>query len=155
MVDGLISAKKMIGKSNIIVYPGDNVSSVNYAKAVKQFKNGATAFLTKVKNPSKYGCPIYSDDGKLVQIREKPEKPQSNWVVTAPYLFDNKVFEFAKRLKPSKRGELEITDLLNLYLNEGSLKLNKNSGEWFDCGSFEDLLLAGEYVRRNQKKFFP
>lgn len=153
MVDGLISAQKKIGNQGIMVYPADNISSINFSKAVKSFKSGAMAFLTEAKEPFKYGCPIYSDQGELMKITEKPKQPQSNWVVTAPYLFDKNIFKLAKLLKPSKRGELEITDLLNLYLDSGLLKLNKNTGKWFDCGSFEDLLLAGEYVRRNQAKF--
>lgn len=155
MVDAIISAKEMIGKSKIIVYPADNVVTSNYKKAVEKFKSGAFGFLTKVADPSRFGCPVYSKDGNLIRIVEKPARPQTNWVVTAPYLFDNQIFNLVKSIKLSKRGELEITSLLNLYLSANQLKLHKNKGRWFDIGTFDSLLLANNYISKHKEKFFP
>ena len=154
MVDALMSAKKEVGKSNIMVYPGDNICTANYSKIIKEFQQGALAFLAKVPDPSRYGCPFYSKNGKLEEIVEKPGHPQTKWVVTAPYLFDNKLFDMVKLLTSQGKSP-EITDLLNLYLNSGNLKLYKTTGKWFDAGTFDSLLKAGNYVSKNRKRFFP
>lgn len=154
MVDAIISAKKLIGNTSMVVYPADNIYSRNFKVEVSRFNGGCTAFLTKVPDPQRSGCPLYSKSGELVAIVEKPKHPQTNWIVVGPYIFDNQVFKLAKLLKPSRRGELEITDLLNLYLKSKKLKLYKNKGKWFDTGTFESLITAGVFVSKNPKKFF-
>lgn len=155
MVDAIISTKKLVGKSDVVVYSGDNIVTNDYKRYISRFKGGALAFLTKVIDPSRSGCPLYSKDGKLIKIVEKPKHPQTKWIVIGPYIFDNNIFQLSKLLKPSKRGELEITDLLNLYLKSNHLKLYKNKGKWFDAGTFKSLLTASQYISKNLTKFFP
>lgn len=155
LVDAVRSAQALVGSSDIFVCAGDNVIDGDFSDAIKTFNSGAVAFLKKVSDPERFGTPRYSDKGKLLEILEKPPRPQTKYAVTAPYIFDKGVFELIKTLRPSKRGELEITDLLNLYLREEKLKLLELKGAYFDTGTFQSLLAASTYVHKNKEKFFP
>lgn len=154
MVDAIKAAKKFTEGHNIFVCTGDNILSDNYKKEVRSFKSGAIAFLRKVKDPQRFGCPLYDKNKKIIKIVEKPKNPQTNYAITAPYIFDKKVFELIKQLKPSQRGELEITDLMNLYLDKSELALKTRKDDVRDAGTFDSLLEVSLYVSKNLNKFF-
>jgi glucose-1-phosphate thymidylyltransferase len=135
----------------VAVLLGDNIFEYSIAGAVKRFAadpRGARLVLTEVENPSAYGV-AEMNDGKLVRILEKPTTPPSKMVVTGLYFYDAKVFDMVKTLQPSRRGELEITDVNNRYLELGELRHELAPGYWADCGeSFEMLLRANELVAK-------
>ncbi len=127
------------GKKVIIIL-GDNIIERNIKKAVARFKRqkeGAMIFTKKVKNPSEYGVAEIVG-GKVVKIVEKPKQPRSNLAVIGVYMYDNRVFEIVKTLKPSKRGELEITDVNNAYIKEGMMTYERLTGGWADAGESID-----------------
>ena len=104
-------------------------------------------FLKKVHDPHRFGVPEIRN-GEIVKIEEKPKKPKSDYAVTGFYIYDNTVFKKIKKLKPSARGELEVTDLNNLYIKEGSLTWGEIKGNWFDVGTFDSLLTAANWAAK-------
>jgi len=151
MADAIKRCKQIVRNDNIIVIAGDNIYGKDFKEEVDHFKEGAMSFLRKVSDPQRFGVPVF-EDGKLINIEEKPSNPQTNWVVTGPHFFDSNVFKHIKRLKPSARGELEITDLNNLYLKQGLFSLKKRRDYWTDTGTFEALFLASLKIRRMRFK---
>jgi len=131
----------------VTVILGDNTTDANIRPAVERFKEGAIIFLKKVPDPSRFGVPVFSkkDPKRIVRIEEKPKKPKSSYAVTGLYIYDNRVFDFIRKCKPSARGELEITDVNNFYIKEGKLKWEELKGWWLDAGTFETLFLANKY----------
>jgi len=138
----------------ITVILGDNTTDTNISAAVRSFKEGATVFLKKVSDPQRFGVPVFdqNDPKKIVQIEEKPKNPQSNYAVTGLYIYDNQVFNVIKTLKPSSRGELEITDVNNYYLEEGKLRWSELKGFWSDAGTFESLFYCSQYWAEKKLK---
>ena len=116
-------------------------------------RHGATVFGYYVDDPQRYGVVEFGPDKKVVSIEEKPQHPQSNYAVTGLYFYDSRVSEFAKQVKPSARGELEITDLNKLYLEDGSLHVTTlgRGYAWLDTGTMDSLYEAGEFVRTVQQ----
>lgn len=155
--DGLAQAfilgEEFIGNDNCAMILGDNIFHGNgltkqLKKAVEN-EGRATVFGYYVEDPERFGVVEFDKDGKVISLEEKPENPKSNYAVTGLYFYDNKVCEYAKRLKPSARGELEITDLNKIYLEEGRLDvltLGRGYG-WLDTGTVDSLSEASEYVR--------
>ena len=144
-----------IGDDSVVLTLGDNVfSGINLINKIKKAsKNGSTIFGVEVDNPERFGV-IEINNNKVISIEEKPKNPKSNIAITGLYIFDNKVIEIAKKIKPSKRNELEITDVINEYLKENKLNvelLNKND-KWFDTGTPASLFEATQYVRNYQIK---
>lgn len=151
MADAIKRCKKITVNDSIMVIAGDNIYRQDFKKEVANFKKGALSFLRQVSEPKRFGVPVY--EGKiLVKIEEKPANPQTNWVVTGPHFYDNRVFKLIDTLKPSGRDELEITDLNNKYIQLGSLKLKKRRGWWTDAGTFEALFLASLKMKRKRSK---
>lgn len=154
--DGLAQAfiigEKFIGDDNVALILGDNIfygqGFSGMLKEVAQRKTGATVFGYRVKDPNRFGIVEFDECGKVVSLEEKPQNPKSNFAVTGLYFYDNKVVEFAKNLKPSPRGELEITDLNNKYLeiNELNVELFGRGFAWLDTGTHESLLKASHYI---------
>ena len=154
--DGLAQAfiigEKFIGNNNVCLILGDNIfygyGFSNILTQVSALKDGATVFGYYVNNPQRYGVVEFDDSGKVLSIEEKPEKPKSNFAVTGLYFYSNDVVKKAKKLKPSNRGELEITDLNRLYLNENRLKVELlgRGFAWLDTGTHESLLQASNYI---------
>jgi glucose-1-phosphate thymidylyltransferase len=134
--------------SPICVILGDNIIEKNIKKAVRNFekqKVGAKILLKEVPDPERFGV-AEIENGKLIRIVEKPKKPKSNLAVTGIYMYDSKVFDIIRTLKPSERGELEITDVNNAYIKEGTMTYEMLEGWWTDAGTFESLLRANILV---------
>lgn len=157
--DGLAQAfligEDFIGTDAVAMILGDNIFSGHGLKkrlqtAVERAKDGmATIFGYYVDDPERFGIVEFDSDGNAVSIEEKPKQPKSNYCVTGLYFYDNRVVEYAKRLKPSKRGELEITDLNRMYLEQGSLKVEVmgQGFTWLDAGTHESLTDATNFVK--------
>src|SRR5574344_1214936 len=156
--DGLAQAfilgEEFIGNESCALILGDNIFygpgfSATLKSAVKraETEGGATVFGYQVKDPERFGVVSFDKNGLAQTIEEKPEQPKSNYAVTCLYFYDNKVVEYAKNLKPSKRGELEITDLNRVYLENKNLnvELLGRGFAWLDTGTHHSLLQAGQY----------
>jgi len=137
IADALSYAESFVGDDPMCVVLADNLVENPFPKAVEEFTtnpNGARIFLTKVEHPEWYGVVETDDDGNVLSIIEKPKNPKSNLIATGIYMYDSRVWEYINSLSPSARGELEITDLNNLYLKDGLLKANLLDGWWRDAG---------------------
>lgn len=158
--DGLAQAfvigEKFIGKDSVAMVLGDNIFAGHGLKkrlkeAAKNAKDGkgATVFGYYVDDPERFGIVEFDKSGKAVSLEEKPAKPKSNYCVTGLYFYDNSVVEYAKRLKPSARGELEITDLNRIYLEKGELNVEilGQGFTWLDTGTHDSLVEATNFVR--------
>ena len=150
--EAFIIGEKFIGKNSVALILGDNFfygqSLTKILKKNINQKKGAKIFLHPVKNPQNYGVAVLNSKKKVVKLIEKPKKSKSNLAVTGLYFFDNKVIELSKKLKPSKRGELEIIDLLNLYRKKSRLKaeLIGRGGAWLDTGNVKDYYNASNFI---------
>ncbi len=150
--DAFQIGKNFIGKDGVVLILGDNFfygqSLTKILKKCLKLNQGATIILHPVKNPSLYGVAIINNKNKVVKIIEKPKKFVSNLAITGLYFFDNKVVEHSKNLKPSKRKEIEIVDLLNKYKknNKLSAKFISRGGAWLDAGSIEDFYNTSSFV---------
>lgn len=147
IADALSLAEDFADGENIVVILGDNTTDANIKEAVDQFNGGALIFLKEVPDPYRFGVPYFSkeDPGKIIKIVEKPKKPPNNFAVTGLYIYDTQVFGFIRQVKPSGRGELEITDVNNFYINQGKLGAYELKGFWRDAGTFETLLEAANF----------
>ncbi|OOC63684.1 sugar phosphate nucleotidyltransferase [Paenibacillus ihbetae] len=142
-------AKQFIGKDQMVVILGDNVFEDNLAPFVENFRKqeeGAKILIQQVQDPKRFGVPEIKGN-QIVSIEEKPSQPKSNYAVTGIYMFDNKVFDIIKTLKPSARGELEITDVNNAYISRGGLTFDILQGWWTDAGTHASLARANELAK--------
>ena len=153
LAQAFLIGKRFIGTSNVALILGDNLFhgetlETHFARSQNK-KIGATVFAYPVKNPERYGVANFDNNGNVVSIEEKPKLPKSKYAITGIYFFDNSVIEKAKKVKPSNRGELEITDLIMMYLEEKTLNVEKfgRGIAWLDTGSHESLLAASSYVK--------
>ena len=150
--DAFVVGEKFIGKDNVSLILGDNFFyGQSFSKKLiecSKIKNGAKVLLYKVSNPQSYGVAKINKNKKIVSIKEKPKKYFSDLAITGLYFFDNKVVKYAKKLKPSKRGEVEITDLLNKYKSNGKLKADfiGRGGAWLDTGTIDDFYKTSSFV---------
>lgn len=156
IADGISYAKEFAEKQRIVVILGDNIFNTDLKKAMDKFsrrERGAIVYGVKMATDSKqYGVIEVDENGKVLSIEEKPEHPKSDIAQTGIYLYDERVFDFIKKLKPSTRGELEVTDLNNLYLREGTLQCELLDW-WIDAGtSFDELLRANNLVAEKVRK---
>jgi glucose-1-phosphate thymidylyltransferase len=153
IADALKLAEHFAKDEKIFVILGDNIVEDNVKEHVDDFKKqpyGAKVFLKEVPDPERFGVAVI-EDGKIVSIEEKPENPKSNLAVCGLYMYDNEVFEIAKHLKPSSRGELEITDVNNEYIKRGCMSYSILKGWWTDAGTFESLFRASCLVAEKNK----
>lgn len=148
--DALSLAEDFADNGPVTVILGDNTTDADVSKEIKSFKEGALIFLKEVSDPERFGVPVFSKDGKIEKIEEKPEKPKSNYAVTGLYVYDNKVFDYIKTLKPSARGQLEVTDLNNVYIKNGKMKWALLKGFWSDAGTPESLFRTNLYWARKK-----
>ena len=159
--DGLAQAfiigEDFIGDDSVALVLGDNIFHGNGLSAMLQRaeakEKGATVFGYQVKDPERFGVVEFDDDMNAISIEEKPEHPKSNFAVTGLYFYDNDVVEIAKNIKPSPRGELEITDVNKAYLDRGdlSVELMGRGFAWLDTGTHESLLQAAQYIETVQR----
>ncbi|MEN8251977.1 MAG: sugar phosphate nucleotidyltransferase [Patescibacteria group bacterium] len=141
----------LIGDDNVTLILGDNIfeDTDTVANAIKDFDSGGCVFAKEVSDPERFGVATVDENNIVTNIVEKPEKPESNLAVTGAYIYDNEVIKATKALNPSKRGELEITDLHNYYLQKGNLQLSKLSGAWFDAGTPDSLREVDKFAAEN------
>lgn len=155
--DGLAQAfiigEKFIGQESVAMILGDNIFAghglIKRLKKAASKTSGATIFGYYVDDPERFGIVEFDKEGRAVSIEEKPDKPKSNYCVTGLYFYDNKVVDYAKSLKPSKRGEYEITDINKLYLEQGTLEVELlgQGFTWLDTGTHESLVEATNFVK--------
>ena len=157
LAEAFIIGESFIGKDRVALVLGDNIFYGRHfsnvlKKAVEQ--EGATIFGYYVRDPREYGVVTFDKEGKVLTLEEKPEHPKSNYSVPGLYFYDNDVVEIAKKVKPSARGEIEITSINNHYLREGRLnvKILGRGFAWLDTGSHDSLMEASEYVASIQKR---
>lgn len=153
LAEAFIIGRDFIGDDSVCLILGDNIFYGNHLgpllASAKQKKSGATLFGYEVKNPERYGIVTLDGNGKVLSIEEKPQQPKSNIAVTGLYFYDNRVVDIAAKLKPSARGELEITDINCDYLKRGeaNLHLMGRGFTWLDAGTYESLMQANQFVQ--------
>jgi glucose-1-phosphate thymidylyltransferase len=153
LADAFIVGREFVGNDRVALVLGDNMlygaglSEVLEAAALRE--TGATVFAYQVTDPQRYGIVAFDRAGRATSIEEKPAAPRSNWAVTGLYFYDNKVVDIAASVRPSARGEIEITDVNRAYLDAGELEVQKlgRGFAWFDTGTHDSLLEAAEFVR--------
>lgn len=163
--DGLAQAfiigEEFIGEDDVCLILGDNIfyghglpKMLENAKNNVKKENSATVFGYYVKDPQRYGVAEFDDKGNVISVEEKPEQPKSNYAVTGLYFYPNSVIEIAKNVKPSDRGELEITSVNQAYLRQGSLKveLMGRGFAWLDTGTHDSLMEAGQFIETIEKR---
>jgi glucose-1-phosphate thymidylyltransferase len=154
LAQAFLIGRDFIGRDSCALVLGDNIFyghglTEMLQRAVKQAAKGATVFGYLVRDPERYGVVVFDADNRAISIEEKPAKPKSNWAVTGLYFYDNDVVRVAEGVKPSPRGELEITDINRVYLERGQLQVERmgRGYAWLDTGTHESLLQASEFVR--------
>ena len=158
LAEAFIIGEEFIGDDNVALILGDNIfygsGFTGLVEEAAKLENGAIVFGYPVKDPRAYGVVEFDKNGKAVSLEEKPENPKSNYAIPGLYFYDNTVVEKAKNIKPSARGEIEITTVNEMYLSEKKLNV-KNLGRgiiWFDTGTHEALLEASNYIEAIQKR---
>jgi glucose-1-phosphate thymidylyltransferase len=152
LAQAFIIGEDFIGSDNVCLILGDNIfygqGLTDRLRSASSRTQGATVFGYQVKDPQRYGVVAFNDAGEATSIEEKPTKPKSNYAVTGLYFYDNKVVEYAKNLKPSARGELEITDLNRIYLEnkELNVELMGRGFAWLDTGTHQSMLEASNFI---------
>lgn len=158
LAEAFIIGEEFIGNDTVCLILGDNIFyGQSFGKVLEEaaaLQNGATIFGYFVNNPEAYGVIEYDDDGKALSIEEKPNNPKSRYAVPGLYFYDNQVVSIAKNVKPSARGEIEITDVNNEYLHRGLLnvKLLGRGMAWMDTGTHDTMLEASNFVEAVQKR---
>jgi glucose-1-phosphate thymidylyltransferase len=158
LAQAFIIGRNFVGEDSVTLILGDNIFyGANLGDKLEQamtHRNGATVFAYQVEDPERYGVVSFDKAGQAQSIVEKPKEPQSDWAVTGLYIYDNSVLEIAAHVKPSSRGELEITTVNETYLNQGRLRVERlgRGYAWLDTGTHDSLLEASEFVRTVQKR---
>lgn len=147
IADALSLAEDFADNGPLTVILGDNTADADISPAVRSFKDGALIFLKRVSDPRRFGVPVFDPKNKkkIVAIEEKPRKPKSSYAVTGLYVYDHQVFNYIRKCSPSKRGELEITDVNNFYIQTEKMNWRVLKGFWSDAGTFESLFKASRY----------
>jgi len=151
LAEAFIIGEKFIGDDKVALILGDNIfygSGLSNLLQANNNPDGGIIYAYRVHDPERYGVAEFNDDGKVISIEEKPKNPKSNFAVPGIYFYDNTVVEVAKNIKPSHRGELEITDVNKSYLNKGKLNVSilDRGTAWLDTGTFQSLMQASQFV---------
>ncbi len=147
LAQAFIIGENFIDNEDVVMILGDNIFEDDISEAIKSFKGGAKIFAREVPDPERFGVVKFDTNFKAEKIVEKPQEYLSNYAVTGLYVYDKRVIEVAKNMKPSERGELEITDVNNWYLEKGELEVSLIKGEWLDAGTFDSLLKAQNFAK--------
>lgn len=142
LAQAFLIGENFIDDEDVAMILGDNIFEDNFSEEIINFKGGAKVFAKHVSDPERFGVVSFDENNKAKQLVEKPQEYISNYAVTGLYVCDHQVVNIAKNIKPSSRGELEIVDVLNSYLEKGELEVAMVSGEWLDAGTFDSLLRA-------------
>jgi glucose-1-phosphate thymidylyltransferase len=147
LAQAFIIGENFIDNEDVAMILGDNIFEDDFSDDIKNFKGGAKIFAKHVPDPERFGVVKFGEDMKAEKIIEKPQEYLSNYAVTGLYVYDKRIVEVAKNTKPSTRGELEITDVNNWYLEKGELDVAMVEGEWLDAGTFDSLLKAQNFAK--------
>ena len=148
LADAFIIGANFIGRDHVAMILGDNIFDYDFSRAISEFNDGALNVVKEVQDPERYGVVEFDENKKVLSIEEKPAQPKSNFASVGLYVYDSKVTEIARNLKPSKRGEIEINgepSVNNEYLKLGELTVEIFDGFWEDAGTFDSLLRANNY----------
>ncbi|MEK7582826.1 MAG: sugar phosphate nucleotidyltransferase [Patescibacteria group bacterium] len=151
LAQAFIIGEKFIGKDNVTLILGDNIFEDDFSKEINNFKSGGHIFAKKVPDPERSGVVKFDAEMRAVKIVEKPKKFLSSYAIPGLYVYDNRVIEAARKAKPSARGELEITDVHNWYLQRKELMVSIIKGEWIDTGTFDSLAYATVWAQKKSK----
>ena len=151
LAEAFIIGENFIDEDNVAMILGDNIFEDDFTQDIKNFKSGGKIFAKEVSDPERFGIVEFNKKNKAVSIEEKPKNPKSSYCVTGLYIYDSRAIQAAKSLKPSARGELEITDLNNWYLKKGELDVSMVEGEWIDAGTFDSLLRAQIFAKEKMQ----
>lgn len=152
LAQAFVIGADFIDNENVCLILGDNIFEDDFTGSIKKFKSGGKIFAKKVSDPQRSGVVVFNKEMKATKIVEKPKEWISDYAIPGIYLYDNRVVEIARQVKPSARGELEITDLHNWYLERGELEVEVLDGEWIDAGTFESLFKASEFARKKDSR---
>lgn len=152
LADAFIVGENFIGNDNVTMILGDNIFDYDFSREIKAFTSGGHIFAKEVPDPQRYGIVEFDDHNNVISIEEKPQQPKSNYAVPGIYIFDNNASQYAKKVAPSARGEIEITDLYNQYLQQKSLQVSVIDCYWEDAGTFDSLLSANVYWSQKAKE---
>ena len=147
-----VIGENFIEDDSVCMILGDNIFEEDFSETIRNFKSGGHIFAKQVTDPERFGVVKFDESMNAVKIIEKPKEYLSDYAITGLYIYDKKVIEVAKQLQPSARGELEITDLHNWYLQKGELKVDIVKGEWIDAGTFDSLYKASEFAYKKSKE---
>jgi len=151
LAQAFIIGEDFIDADSVCMILGDNMFEDDFSETIRSFKSGGHVFAKEVLDPERFGVVKFDDHMRAVEIQEKPKTFLSNYAITGLYVYDNRVVEAAKQVKPSSRGELEITDLHNWYLAKNELKVDIVKGQWIDAGTFDSLFKASEMAYKKAK----
>ncbi len=150
LAEAFIIGDNFIDDDSVAMILGDNIFEDDFSEDIKNFQKGAKVFAKKVSDPERFGVVKFNNDQKAEQIVEKPKQYISDYALTGLYIYDSRVVEAARSVQPSDRGELEITDLHNWYLEKGELEVAMVEGKWLDAGTFETLLEAQKFASKEE-----
>ena len=151
LADAFIIGEDFMDNDSVAMILGDNIFEDELTEEISSFKSGGRVFAKKVHDPERYGVVKFDENKKVLKIVEKPTEWISDYAVPGLYIYDNKVSKIAKSIKPSERGEIEITDINNEYIKLGELDVKNINGAWFDAGTFDSLLEASNFVAKHKR----
>lgn len=150
LAEAFVLGEDFLDNDAVTMVLGDNIFEDDFTEAIKTFERGGRIFAKEVTDPERSGVVEFDEHRQVISIEEKPAKPKSNFAIPGIYIFDKDVVDVAKQLKPSARGELEITSIHNAYLAQGTLDVRIIEGGWFDAGTFDSLLEVSSFVKEKK-----
>lgn len=151
LADAFRVGADFIAGDSVTMILGDNIFDRDFSREIKSFEKGGLVFAKQVDDPQRFGVVEFDKHHQAISIEEKPPNPKSNFAIVGLYVYDNRVVSYAANLQPSPRGELEITDINNIYLKNGELKVQTFTGLWEDAGTFDSLLRVSNYMAQKNK----